>query len=505
MKKVHRTDYVRDDFNYRKPIIRALLATLFLLLFIVLFFSIPIQKGAVSSVMQHAYTNGLQTIRIIEGYFSFYADKEGDLTLFQREALEAAAQVSSRQKVSLWVFDGKNGVDLLNSFLDHPNSDNNRDFIKENKAFIISALNKKPVVHQKFLRKEGVEDIEVLASFKMYKPWGWIIGTDLPVRNLQPVLRQVNRRVFVGFLINICTALVILGFITLQTYMEAHKLNDANKKWKHYQQDLELVLDNRTRELEKTKKQFIEAEKLSLLGKMVASFTHDINTPIGLCHTVVSDMSYKNRELLEGVKNQNIGKADFISRMENMGEAISILASNIDLALEQVTGFKQIAVDQVTSESREIHLKMFLEEIFKGMKPQLKKGHHTLVIDCSLDCVIRSNPGALSQILINLIINSVKHGFKGLKNREIVIRAEERGERVNILYCDNGHGISNEVFVHLCEPFYSTDKSNGGTGLGMYNIVNLTRDVLGGHLVYSSEEGRGFFLQLYLPSELPGF
>jgi signal transduction histidine kinase len=185
--------------------------------------------------------------------------------------------------------------------------------------------------------------------------------------------------------------------------------------------------------------------------------------------------------------------------MGNLSEASLSLLTNLRRAADLVRGFKQVAVDQSSEQRRLFNLKEYLDEILLSLKPQLKRTSHVLTLECPGDIILDSYPGAFSQIISNLVINSLIHGFEGVLKGHIIISASESDDGVHLRYTDDGCGIPAEHAPRIFEPFFSTKRNHGGSGLGLHIVHSLITDTMGGRIGWRSRIGEGVRFDIWIP------
>ncbi len=241
-------------------------------------------------------------------------------------------------------------------------------------------------------------------------------------------------------------------------------------------------LQESLRNLKITQEQLIESEKMSALGSLVTGVAHEINTPLGVSVTAASHFS----DLVDGFENEyksgNLKRSFLEHYITEIKESSNILQHNLELAANLVQNFKQIAVDQSHEVKREFDLKSYLNEICISIKPQLKFGGHTITIEAHNPVHLNSYPGVIRKIITNLVMNSVNHGFKSISNGEIKIKLTQTENTVDIDYQDNGTGLDASQIEKVFDPFYTTDRVSGGTGLGMSISYNLVVGMLMGRI-----------------------
>ena len=247
----------------------------------------------------------------------------------------------------------------------------------------------------------------------------------------------------------------------------------------------------------------IRSEKLAALGRLVAGVAHELNTPIGNGLMAVSTLESHHHDftaaLAEGLRRSTLDQY-----VENVGIATEIATRNLHRAAELVASFKQVAVDQTSSQRRPFDLKTVVDEMLTSMRPMLSRTTHRVEADIADGLRFDSYPGPLGQVIGNLIDNAIKHGFEGRSGGSIVITGTALdAERVVLTVADDGCGISEKNLVRIFDPFFTTRLGQGGSGLGLNIVHNIVTGVLCGSLDVSSTEGEGTSFRLVLPRVLP--
>jgi signal transduction histidine kinase len=117
---------------------------------------------------------------------------------------------------------------------------------------------------------------------------------------------------------------------------------------------------------------------------------------------------------------------------------------------------------------------------------------------------MNSYPGPYGQVLTNLFLNSVAHAFPDGNGGSVEIKVQEAGnDHVEILFADNGVGMSPEVRRRAFDPFFTTRRDQGGTGLGLHIVYSIVTSRLGGRLHLQSDPGQGTRIQIILPRVAP--
>lgn len=244
----------------------------------------------------------------------------------------------------------------------------------------------------------------------------------------------------------------------------------------------------------------VQTEKLAALGQLVAGIAHEVNTPLGIAVTTASHINGEINALIEDYNSEELTEEAFNNALNKVQESVKLLLKNANRASQLIRGFKTVAVDQTNAERRSFRLKLYLDDILDSLKPKFKKTKITIDVDCEYTIELNSYPGFLAQIFTNLLINSLDHGYEAGKSGKILIQVKQKGSsHLTILYKDNGKGISEDVYQQIFEPFYTTRRGEGGSGLGMHIVHNLVVGPLGGQIeILDSSNGATFLITLPL-------
>ena len=234
----------------------------------------------------------------------------------------------------------------------------------------------------------------------------------------------------------------------------------------------------------------LELEKMASLGKRVAGITHEINTPLGISVTGISHFLELNQNLNEKFLKEEMSEEDFVCFMNTSQELGKLIFSNLKKANVLLKSFKQISLDQSNEEKRDFNLKKYLEEIVLSLSSEIKKKKIEVEINCESKLHMYANAGLFSQIITNLIINSIKHGFKNKKDGKITINCRKEEDKVLLSYFDNGAGIKKEHLGRIFDTFFSTNKKEGGSGLGLSITRNIIVKDFAGSISCTSSENK---------------
>ena len=244
----------------------------------------------------------------------------------------------------------------------------------------------------------------------------------------------------------------------------------------------------------------IQAEKLASLGRLVAGVAHEINTPLGIAVSMASLFSERIDELAADFGAGRLRRSAMDRFIAGAREGCDLLIANLRRADDLVHSFKQVAADQASDERRWFELGGWLSEIVLSLGPVWRKEEHRVEVVCPEPIELDGYPGAISQIVTNLVMNSVVHGFDPGRSGTMTITARSWGDIVELRYTDNGKGIAPEARDRVFDPFFTTRRGSGSTGLGLHIIYNLVAGKLGGSVDLESEEGRGVQFILRFPA-----
>ena len=249
----------------------------------------------------------------------------------------------------------------------------------------------------------------------------------------------------------------------------------------------------------------IESEKLAALGGLVAGVAHEVNNPVGISLTVASSLASRSDAFAAEMAAGSLRRSRLEEFIATTKLASSQLVANLQRAAELIQSFKQVAVDRSQAERRAFDLKLATEQIAASLRPVIRSSKVKLVIDIPDGIGMDSFPGPLGQIVTNLLVNAVNHAFcDGREGGMISIVGRLNGpDQVRIVFRDDGRGMSEEVQRRAFDPFFTTRRGTGGTGLGLHIVYNLVTQRLGGRIVLSSAEGSGTSFLIVLPLRAP--
>lgn len=374
------------------------------------------------------------------------------------------------------------------------------------------------------------DDVLIYASIEMRQSLGIdefsrVHFRDLPVlRNARTLLSNIEKKQSFSF----CQETVVINgsahyllfqaianykdgeFISYRgTTIDITVLQQAQIELEELNNNLERKVAERTHDLEssmyqlqRTQQQLIESEKLAALGGLVSGVAHEVNTPLGISVTAASIIKESIDDLNQRFDNNTLTTKQFSDLMKRLGDSNSMLESNLNRAARLIKDFKQTAVDQVSESRIQFSIYQVLSSLLASLHPETRKVPVEPQLLGDTELVMNSLPGVLTQIVSNLVLNSVNHAFSTQSTPEISISFVEDGEEVVFVYRDNGAGIDKALHQKIFEPFFTSKRGKGGSGLGLYLVFNLIQHKMKGTLKFDSELGQGVQLTFRLPRQL---
>ena len=262
----------------------------------------------------------------------------------------------------------------------------------------------------------------------------------------------------------------------------------------------DVYVDKLNAVLRRTEHELMRREKMAALGGLVAGVAHEINTPLGIAVTAASLLDARVRELDRAFQAGDLRRSALAAFVDDARQAADLTLTNLGRAAELVQSFKQVAVDQSHDQRRRVHLGPYLHEVLASLAPLYKRGDHRveLVVDDPIDA--ETYPGAIAQIAANLVQNALQHAFPEGRPGCLEIRLRRLDDgRAELTFADDGRGMSDDERARAFEPFYTTRRGQGGSGLGLPIVHNLVTDLLRGEITLESGPGRGSTFTLRLP------
>ncbi len=346
---------------------------------------------------------------------------------------------------------------------------------------------------------EGTEYFE--AAFRMrtlFEEWAWVMGRGRAIE------RDANGRAvrLVGTLRDISDVKAVEDELRSVNERLEDRVIERTLALSVSNTELSATLDT----LKATQRQLVDSEKMASLGNLVAGVAHEINTPLGIGVTAASHLRQETERLARHLEKNTLSKIELEQFTKSAVEASDLVLKNLDRASKLVRSFKQVAVDQGSEALRTIVLINYLEEVLFTLKPTLKRTQHKVTLDVPPLLALETYPGALSQIIFNLVTNTLTHAFPERNDGQIRIHAnlvDAESSASNRLIClryqDDGVGMAENVRKRIFEPFFTTKRGQGGSGLGMHVVYNLVTQLLKGDIQCISAPDAGTEIVIQIP------
>ena len=261
-------------------------------------------------------------------------------------------------------------------------------------------------------------------------------------------------------------------------------------------------LTQKVAQLQQAQTTLIESEKMAALGSLVAGVAHEINTPIGLGLTGSSHLCYMVDRLDSRLQEGTLQRHDLDAFVDDARELSRSITTSLERAANLVRSFNQVAVDQGHAEQRRFRLAVCVGDVVLTHGTVLKRAQVRIEIRVDPELTIYGDPGALAQVLSNLINNAILHGFRTPPSAPtLTIDAQGSTGQVLLVFSDNGAGMPPEVARRIYEPFFTTARGQGGSGLGMHIVYNLVTQRLRGSIRLQTAPGEGTLYEIRLPTE----
>jgi len=290
--------------------------------------------------------------------------------------------------------------------------------------------------------------------------------------------------------------------------ISAREKLDYEEQLEKTNRNLEAMVEARTRHLHQTidelkalQGKLVESEKMAALGSMVSGVAHEVNTPLGVALTASSHLAVDLKKLDQDFQASAMTKTALRQFIDNAYESLELVEANLNKAATLITNFKRTSADQNHFEKDTIQLHDYVQRVLSTLVPITKKASVSIDITGD-DREVTTYPGAVAQVLTNLVNNSCIHGFGTgfCGDAKIQIDIDElSNNQLEVVYQDNGLGMDDATLKKMFDPFFTTKRSEGGTGLGMSIVHTLLTKKLKGELEVTSEVNQGTRFKMIFP------
>jgi len=293
--------------------------------------------------------------------------------------------------------------------------------------------------------------------------------------------------------------------------LDAHDRKVAEEGLRSFNEVLDVKVRQRTKELEEAvenlklaQSELVRSEKLASLGGLVAGVAHEINTPLGVALTAVTHMSEAVQDFENVLGSGQLRKSDLADFVDTSKESSVLIRRNLDRAAHLIKSFRMVAVDQAIGDERTLMLGDYISEIVDSLTPTLRKKGVSVLQECKKDFEIKTVPGDLVHVVTNLIMNAALHAFKDREDqaeKQVKVLVRRRGGFVYLDIEDNGRGIPDDIKEEVFEPFFTTARGEGGSGLGLNIVYNTVYQKLKGRIEIHDAEVEGTCFKIRFPVE----
>ena len=309
-------------------------------------------------------------------------------------------------------------------------------------------------------------------------------ATDFSLANLDKELELDGRRKNRDELDGLVEALNNMRLILKNEFglrLESEQqLSEFNHHLERKIQQRTIELEESLAQLKETQATLVQSEKMVALGQLVAGIAHEINTPLGISITANSVMLENTKNMEKKLEQGGLTKqqlADFVKDQTDTG---NMLQRNLMRSVDLIKSFKSVAVNQTNDSLLQCNISQLVNEILATVQTMFKAKDYSIRLDVPDDLQLVTYPGAWTQILTNLLMNSHVHGFEESLSGEILIKIETMPNQYRLIYQDNGKGIPEQILNKVFDPFVTTKRGKGGSGLGLNILFNLVFEKLGG-------------------------
>lgn|GEM_PF-6612018 len=243
-------------------------------------------------------------------------------------------------------------------------------------------------------------------------------------------------------------------------------------------------------------------EKRDEFGLFVAGFAHEINNSLGLSFVAASEIRFRTGVLKHLMEGDGITETQLWDYLDTVGVMSEVVINQMTVAGDLVRYFEKNPMRVADIKKRNYSLSQNIQATLDSFKCEFEEKNVQIYFEITSDIVIFGRPGSLTRIMVNIIKNSLSHGFAGQDGGSIEINIHRDATMLEICYRDSGCGMSEDVLARITDPFFTTKKDAGGSGLGMYVVANLIAQDLQGEMVMHSAPGEGFEIKIRFHASL---
>ncbi|MGL1892872.1 MAG: HAMP domain-containing histidine kinase [Spirochaetaceae bacterium] len=236
----------------------------------------------------------------------------------------------------------------------------------------------------------------------------------------------------------------------------------------------------------------IESEKMRAMIFLVNGISHTMNTPLGVGITASSYIELLLKEVQDILSSKSCCKSLLRDKLDMISTSVDMVQSNLNSAVSLINEIKETAVCKIEDHREQFNLSEYLKnEIeYLGRTDGFTISGHQIKTKIQENLIFNSYPSAFSQIVANLINNSLVHGLKDVTAGVINIDVFSENNRLFLKVGDNGTGMEDTIIKRIFEPFFTTKMGTTYRGLGMTLVYNLVVYKMNGKInCYINENG----------------
>ncbi|AFT78832.1 sensor histidine kinase [Alteromonas macleodii str. 'Black Sea 11'] len=447
-----------------------------------------------------------ETLELILLRVSQSADiDKGELDVASRLIINSVCEGLEITRAGIWLYDEKQTLVQCTLLIDKGNDLDHESLVLTRKDFphYFEALDSERTI----AAHDALTDVATFEFAEVYlTPLGISSMLDVPIRHRGKMIgiicceHQGEAREWHADEVVFAASLADL----YGRAVSANERADYEQKLIEANQTLEQKVKDRTAELEAAQEKLVESEKMAALGNLVAGIAHEVNTPLGIALTSVSNCKEELSNIYRDFENEELTEQGFKDFEAICSEGLNLAETSLMRAANLVQDFKRTSADQTSLEIEEIALDEYIPRVCNPLKPMLRKEQVELSIDVTPNLVITTCPGIIAQLLTNLISNAQRHAFGPSVNNDVnrvSVSCSRTDKGIVISVQDNGKGIPENLHKKVFEPFYTTARDKGGTGLGLNILYNLVRQKFKGEIGLKSSPGEGTTVTVCIPVE----
>jgi signal transduction histidine kinase/CheY-like chemotaxis protein len=242
-------------------------------------------------------------------------------------------------------------------------------------------------------------------------------------------------------------------------------------------------------------------ERIESIANMVTGVAHEINTPLGVANTANGMIV----SLAQDVARTKPGP-ELDDLIKDLMESTELMRKNLDRASRLVRSFKQLSSSQLSDERCSCDIGSVVRDCLDAMSVETKKrgiNVKTNWNETTSSFPWTGFPGHLSQVLVNLIQNTLRYAYPGNATGDVDIRLSETDGAYSLEFEDHGQGVPADIFPRMWEPFVTSGRDIGGSGLGLAITKNIMTNLLKGDITCTTEQGKGTKFVLTIPRNVP--